>query len=58
MDNFLLVKLQDNNGYCIVHASKCKIDLFEAEFVHKEKRLRGTIVLNGKLVMFNFHITF
>lgn len=48
MDNYLLVKLLDNNGYCIVHVSKCKIDSFDAEFIFKEKKLSGTIVLNGK----------
>jgi len=55
MDNFLLIKLQQSNGYCIVHVSKCNIHHFEAKFTYKEKKCRGIIVMNGK---FNILITF
>ena len=51
MENFLLIKLHDNSGYCIVHVTKCKITLFEAEFTYKEKNLRGTIVVNRKFFL-------
>jgi hypothetical protein len=45
MDNYLLVKLQD--GYCIIHISKCKIESLAAEFIYKENKYSGPIILNG-----------